>query len=76
MVTRISIKNKSVGIDYIRVNEFVYTVFSETMHLKRVESLANAAIGLLHAEDLILHKIGAGLREAKGLDKKHATKTS
>jgi len=74
MAMRVSNKIKSDSIDYVRVNEFVYTIFGETMHLKRVESLANAAIGLLHAEDLILHKIGAGLAEAKGLDKKHATK--
>ena len=44
------------------------------MHLKRVGSLADAAIWLLYAEELILHKIGAGLAAAKGLDKKHTTK--
>lgn len=57
-----------------KVLDFVSSVFGETMHLKRVDSLANAALGLLHAEELILHNIGAGLAEAKGLDKKHATK--
>lgn len=57
-----------------RVFDYVTSIFSETMHLKRVESLANAAIGLLYSEELILHKIGAGLAQAKGLDKKHATK--
>ena len=44
------------------------------MHAKRVQSLANAALGLLHAEELILHKIGAGLAQAMGLNKKHTTK--
>lgn len=74
MAAHISSEIKTDRADYTRVNEFVYAIFGETMHLKRVESLANAAIGLLHAEELILHKIGAGLAEAKGLDKKHATK--
>ena len=54
--------------------DFVKSVFGETMHLKRVGSLADAAIGFLYAEELILHKIGAGLAAAKGLDKKHTTK--
>ena len=57
-----------------RVFEFVETVFGESMHAKRVESLANAAIGLLNAEALLLHKMGEGLSHAKQLDKKHATK--
>jgi len=56
------------------VFEFVNAIFGETMHLKRVQSLANAALGLLHAEELILHKIGAGLAQAMGLNKKHTTK--
>ena len=56
------------------VYDYVSSIFSETMHLKRVESFANAAIGLLYSEELILHKMGAGLAQAKGLDKKHATK--
>ena len=37
---------------------FVNSVFGQGMHLKHVESLANAALGLLHAEALLLHKIG------------------
>ena len=44
------------------------------MHLKLVGSIADAAIGLLYAEELILHKIGAGLAADMGLDKKHTTK--
>lgn len=67
-------ENKSKKISNDRIFDFINSVFGEAMHLKRVESLANAAIGLLHAEELILHKMGAGLAAAKGLDKKHATK--
>ena len=44
------------------------------MHAKRVQSLANTTLGLLHAEELVLHKISAGLAQAMGLNKKHITK--
>ncbi|MDF1758171.1 MAG: hypothetical protein P1U74_07735 [Legionellaceae bacterium] len=44
------------------------------MHAKRVQSLANSALGLLQAKELILHKIGAGLAQAMGLNKKHTRK--
>ena len=74
MSMRVKSKKESVGIDNDRVFGLVNSAFGESMHLKRVESLANAALGLLHSEELILHKIGEGLAFAKGLDKKHATK--
>ena len=74
MVINAPCKKASVELDSVRVFDFVNSVFGNSMHLKRVESLANAALGLLHAEELILHKIGEGLAFAKKLDKKHATK--
>jgi hypothetical protein len=74
MAMRTEGKKTSISIDNNRVLGFVNSAFGENMHLKRVESLANAAIGLLHSEELILHKIGQGLAFAKELDKKHATK--
>lgn len=74
MSMHVKIKKEPIGIDNDRVLGFVNSAFGKSMHLKRVESLANAALGLLHSEELILHKIGEGLAFAKGLDKKHATK--
>jgi hypothetical protein len=74
MAMRTNNLKTSIGINNERVFEFVNSVFGQGMHLKRVESLANAALGLLHSEELLLHKIGEGLAFAKGLDKKHATK--
>jgi hypothetical protein len=74
MAMPVSNKNKTNRVDSIKISEFVHSIFGETMHKKRMESLANAAIGLLYAEELILHKIGEGLAAAKGLNKKHATK--
>jgi hypothetical protein len=67
-------KKESTGINNDKVFGFVNSAFGNTMHLKRVQSLANVALGLLHSEELILHKIGEGLAFAKELDKKHATK--
>lgn len=74
MMMRISNNIEAKSINNDGVLEFVTSVFGKKMHLKRVQSLANAAMGLLHSEELILHKIGEGLARAKGLDKKHATK--
>lgn len=61
-------------LNNIEVYNIIDTIFGKNMHAKRVISLANAAIGLLNAEELLLHKIGEGLSRAKNLDKKHATK--
>ena len=45
----VKIKKNSIGIDNASVLGFVKSVFDNSMHLKRVESLANAALGLLHS---------------------------
>lgn len=66
-----SVENKFC---YEGVIDFIDKIFGETMHAKRVASLADAAFGLLHAEKLLLHKMGEGLSEGKNLNKKHATK--
>ena len=74
MTLPVSSNKRAKRVDTIKVFDFVHSIFGETMHLKRVGSIADAAIGLLYAEELILHKIGAGLAAAMGLDKKHTTK--
>lgn len=61
-------------LDYGKVHDFTDKIFGESMHAKRVLSLSNAALGLLQAEELLLHKLGEGLAQAKQLNKKHATK--
>ena len=49
-------ENKSIGIDNDRVFGFVNSAFGKNMHLKRVESLANAAnnraIGLVNVSSI------------------------
>jgi hypothetical protein len=49
-------------------------VFEHGLHTKRVESLCNATIGVLHSASLAVCAIGQGLAAAGGLAIKHATK--
>jgi hypothetical protein len=49
-------------------------VFEHGLHAKRVESLCNATIGVLHSASLAVCAIGQGLAAAGGLATKHATK--
>jgi len=44
------------------------------MHAKRVLSLANAAIGVMHSTSLAVSSIGRCLAQARGLEAKHAIK--
>lgn len=56
------------------VRRFVDELFGDTMHARRVDSLADAVSGVLHAASLAIHAIGRGLAAAKGIHPKHATK--
>jgi hypothetical protein len=56
------------------VRRFVDELFGDTMHARRVDSLADAVSGVLHAASLAVHAIGRGLAAAKGIHPKHATK--
>jgi hypothetical protein len=49
-------------------------VFEHGLHAKRVESLCNATLGVLHSASLAVSAIGHGLAAARGLVTKHATK--
>lgn len=53
--------------------DYVKEIFGQ-MHQKRQHSLADAALGILASGSLILHEIGEGLAEIRGLVKKHAVK--
>jgi hypothetical protein len=56
------------------VGAFVEQLFGDDLHAKRVFSLANGVVGVLHAASLAIHAIGRGLAAAAGLNAKHATK--
>jgi len=49
-------------------------VFKHDLHAKRIDSLCNATIGVLHSASLAVCAIGQGLAAARGLNPKHATK--
>lgn len=49
-------------------------LFAEDLHAKRVLSLANGVVGVLHSAALGIHAIGLGLASAMGLDPTHTTK--
>ncbi len=65
-------KLPTFGFDKIR--KFIGTVFDNTLHAKRVLSLANATLGLLYSENFKIHSIGEGLAQAKSKSTKHAIK--
>ena len=44
------------------------------LHAKRVDSLCDATLGVLHGASLAVCTIGQGLAAARGLNPKHATK--
>ena len=57
-----------------QVHEFLKQVVGEDFHAKRVLSLADGVIGVLHAATLGVHAIGRGLAAARNLEPKHAIK--
>lgn len=61
-------------IDAARVHEFVEDLVGEDMHAKRVLSLGNAVVGVMHAASLSIHAVGQGLAASKELVRKHAVK--
>jgi len=56
------------------VRRFVDDLFGDTMHARRVDSVADGVSGVLQAASLAIHAIGRGLAAAKGIHAKHATK--
>jgi hypothetical protein len=66
-IRRDQISNKLIG-------DFVFDIFGNEMHLKRVESLTNATIGVVQSLSLAIHIIGQGLSQAKDLSRKHCVK--
>src|SRR4029453_8208694 len=56
------------------VRKFLDGVLDEDIHTKRVESLANAALGVMTGASLAVAMIGKSLAQARGLLTKHAVK--
>ena len=56
------------------VRSFLDSVFAEDIHTKRVESFANATLGVMTGASLAVAMIGKSLAQARGLLPKHAIK--
>ena len=59
-------------VDFVR--NYLNGVFAEDLHAKRVESLANGALGVMTSASLAVSIIGQSLAQARGLLSKHAIK--
>jgi hypothetical protein len=57
-----------------KIVDFISDAFEDTLHSKRIASLANAVQGTIHNGSLAIHAIGSGLAQANGLNRKHAIK--
>src|SRR3954453_11345365 len=56
------------------VRSFLDSVLAEDIHTKRVDSLANATLGVMTGASLAVAMIGKSLAQARGLLTKHAVK--
>ena len=63
-----------VGRKFKDIKKYIDAVFDGDMHSKRVESLANGAIGIMTSASLAISMIGQSLAQARGLMTKHAVK--
>ena len=58
----------------LRVGETIEELFENDLHAKRVESIANGVVGVLHAAVLSIHAIGRAYAHARGRNKRHGVK--
>src|SRR5271167_5228161 len=56
-----------------QVRQVLGGVLGQDLHAKRVVSLSDATLGVLHGASLAVCAIGQGLAAARGLNPKHAT---
>ena len=62
------------AVDFKYTQEFLDTLFGDDLHAKRVQSLANATLGVMTSASLAVCTIGHGLALARGGLTKHAIK--
>src|SRR3954463_5129976 len=65
---------KRTCLQFKHVRSFLDSILSEDTHAKRVDSLANAALGVMTGASLAVAMIGKSLAQARGLLTKHAVK--
>jgi len=63
-----------VGRRFQDTRKFLDNLFSDDLHAKRIDSLANATLGVMTSASLAVSMIGQALAQARGLSTKHAVK--
>jgi hypothetical protein len=69
-----SLRARPQGLDPASVLRFGEGLVGEDLHARRVLSLANGVVGVLHGATLAIHAIGEGIAAATGVNAKHAIK--
>ncbi len=59
-------RSRPEGLDPASVHQFVEDLLGEDLHAKRVLSLANGVVGVLHGATLAIHAIGQDSRRPRG----------
>jgi len=67
-------QEKRIGRRFGDIKEYIDKSFDGDIHAKRVDSLANATIGVMTSASLAISTIGHSLAQARGLLTKHAVK--
>ena len=62
------------GITVQDTHDFINALYEGDIHVKRIESLANATIGVISSTSMAVNTIGLGLALANGKNTKHAIK--
>jgi hypothetical protein len=62
------------AINEQQVRGFLEELFEHDLHAKRILSLSNATLGVIHSASLAVHTIGRALGMARGLKPRHAIK--
>jgi hypothetical protein len=68
------LRSRPHSLDPASIHRFVDELLGEDLHAKRVLSLANGVVGVLHAASLSIHAIGEALARIACLQPKHAIK--
>jgi hypothetical protein len=66
--------HRPASLDRRYVGNFVDHLFGASLHKKRLESLANSVVGVLHAAVLAIHAIGAAYAAVAQKQAKHGIK--
>ena len=68
------VKPRQPSFRFTDIFQFMSSLYGPDLHAKRVNSLANATLGVMTGAALGMQTTGAALAQARGLYRKHAVK--